>query len=297
MLGEPFTITYPDEDLELVQADVIPDLEETGVWSGETTGVRADGSTFVEDHTLAKTKDGELICSVWDKSERKSRERAIEGLHSTVRSFMQATSVADVARTVTEAMRDILDLPAAAMYRYDEDEDCLRPTVWTEETEAILGEPPAFSREEGIAWQVFERGERQVYDDVSTAEDRLNEDTLMRSEMILPLGDHGVLLVGVDDADAFETTDVPSPRPSPSTRRQRWTASRPSATFARNASSSTRRSVRSRTSSTFSTPTGCSAGGTTRPRGGDRLRRRGDRRPRTVGPLFLATRPSASGPR
>jgi len=209
MLGESFTITYPDEDIELVQADVIPDLEKTGVWSGETTGVRADGTTFVEDHTLAKTKDGELICSVWDKSERKSRERAIEGLHCTVRSFMQATSFADVAETATEAVRDILGLPAAAVYRYDEDEDCLAPTIWTEETEAILGEPPAFPRGEGIAWQVFEDGERRVYDDVSTAEDRLNEDTPMRSEMILPLGDHGVLLVGVDDADAFETTDVP----------------------------------------------------------------------------------------
>ncbi len=208
MLGADFALTYPEGELEAVQADVMPAVDETGFWRGETTGLRADGSTFVEEHTLATTEEGELVCSVWDKTERKERERAIEELHSTVRAFMEAETTDEVAEIAVSAVHDVLDMPAAAVHRYDPEGDCLRPAAFTDASERLIGDAPTFHRGEGLAWAAFESGETEVYDDVAAEPGRYNSDTAVRSEMLLPLGEHGILLVGSPEPAAFDETSV-----------------------------------------------------------------------------------------
>ncbi|WP_436931307.1 ATP-binding protein [Halosimplex halobium] len=208
MVGESFQITYPDGALETVRADVMPAVEGTGFWRGETTGLRADGTTFVEDHTLTKTEGERLVCSVFDKTDRGGHEDAIEGIHTTVRGLMEATTFEGVAETLVRAVRDVVGLSNSAVHRYDADAEALVPVAWTDEGEDLLGEIPAIPRGEGLAWEVFESGERRVYDDVSTAPGRFAEDTPIRSELILPLGDHGVLLAGSAEPDAFDQVDV-----------------------------------------------------------------------------------------
>ncbi|WP_436906834.1 ATP-binding protein [Halosimplex marinum] len=208
MVGESFEITYPDGALETVRADVMPAVEGTGFWRGETTGLRADGTTFVEDHTLTKTEGERLVCSVFDKTDRGGHEDAIEGIHTTVRGLMEATTFEGVAETLVRAVRDVVGLPNSAVHRYDEDAEALVPVAWTDEGEQLLGEVPSIPRDEGLAWEVFEAGERRVYDDVSTVPGRFAEDTPIRSELILPLGDHGVLLAGSSEPEAFDQVDV-----------------------------------------------------------------------------------------
>ncbi|WP_135365570.1 receiver/sensor box histidine kinase [Halosimplex halophilum] len=208
MVGESFEITYPDGALETVRADVMPAVEGTGFWRGETTGLRADGTTFVEDHTLTKTEGERLVCSVFDKTDRGGHEDAIEGIHTTVRGLMEATTVEEVAETLVRAVRDVVGLSNSAVHRYDADAEALVPVAWTDEGEQLLGEIPSIPRDEGLAWEVFEAGERRVYDDVSTAPGRFAEDTPIRSELILPLGDHGVLLAGSAEPGAFDQVDV-----------------------------------------------------------------------------------------
>ena len=138
MLGEHWSMLYPDEDLAAVESEILPTVRETGYWRGETTGLRADGSTFVEDHTLATTEHGELVCSVQDRSDRKARKQAIEALHSTARSFIQAGSVEEVAEIAVDAVRDILDIPENGIHRYDDDADGLVPVAWTDRTEELV---------------------------------------------------------------------------------------------------------------------------------------------------------------
>jgi PAS domain S-box-containing protein len=208
MLGEHWSMLYPDEDLAAVESEILPTVRETGYWRGETTGLRADGSTFVEDHTLATTEHGELVCSVQDRSDRKARKQAIEALHSTARSFIQAGSVEEVAEIAVDAVRDILDIPENGIHRYDDDADGLVPVAWTDRTEELVGEPPTFEPGEGLAWETFESGEPAVYTDVTTESARYNRKTPVRSQIVLPLDDHGVHVIVSPDPDAFDETDV-----------------------------------------------------------------------------------------
>lgn len=78
LLGEHWAMLYRDDDVQRIQDEILPTVEAEGYWRGETTGVRADGSTFVEDHMLALTDTGEFICTVRDITERKERIQQVE---------------------------------------------------------------------------------------------------------------------------------------------------------------------------------------------------------------------------
>ncbi len=78
MLGEHWKLIYPDGDVRRAREEILPEVRETGYWHGTTTGLRADGSTFVEDHVLATSDRDELICTVRDITERKTRQTRLK---------------------------------------------------------------------------------------------------------------------------------------------------------------------------------------------------------------------------
>jgi PAS domain S-box-containing protein len=134
------------------------------------------------------------------------RERVIEELHTTARAFMRATSEDAIAQITVDAARTILNMPANAVHFADD--NGLSPVTWTDQVEELIGIPPVFTPGDGLAWQAFETGETRIHDDISSNPDRYNPSTDIRSELILPLGDHGVLLIGSCEAGAFDDTDV-----------------------------------------------------------------------------------------
>ncbi|MDS0474204.1 PAS domain S-box protein [Natrinema sp. 1APR25-10V2] len=87
IIGEGWERLYPEDDVATVREEVIPTVMTEGEWHGETTGLRADGSTFVEAHSLSTTGNGDLICTVQDISDRKERERDLERYETIVESL------------------------------------------------------------------------------------------------------------------------------------------------------------------------------------------------------------------
>ena len=156
--------------------------------------------------------DGEIADGwyVWhiDISERKRRTNAIEELHSATGALVEAATAEAVAQITADALREVLDLPYNGVHLYDERENGLVPVAWTDEAEEMIGRPPTFAIGEGIAGRTYEAGEPRVYDDIGDAPERYNPETPIRSEMALPLSDHGVLLVGSPEPDAFDDLDV-----------------------------------------------------------------------------------------
>ncbi|WP_123537859.1 hybrid sensor histidine kinase/response regulator [Halosimplex salinum] len=208
ILGAHWSLLYPDQDTQTIRETILPSVRANGFWRGETIGLRADGSTFLEDHRLATTDHGELVCTVLDTTEQRRQKQAIEELHSSARAFIQAETAEEVAEIAVTAVRDILEMPANGFHRYDGTDDRLVPVTWTDRTEELVGEPPVFESGEGIAWEAFAAGEPLVYDDIATNDKRYNPDTPIRSQLALPLDGRGVHLIGAPEPAAFDETDV-----------------------------------------------------------------------------------------
>jgi len=78
LLGMHWAELYPEDEADQVREEIRSQLDQEGQWTGETTGLRADGTTFPEQRTLTATDDGGLVCVVRDVTERKERERELQ---------------------------------------------------------------------------------------------------------------------------------------------------------------------------------------------------------------------------
>ncbi|WP_126661270.1 PAS domain S-box protein [Haloterrigena salifodinae] len=73
--------------------DILPRISAAGQWSGTTTCVRSDGTTFLSQHSLTETDDGELICLVRDVTEKRERERDLQAVRTQLDVATEAASV------------------------------------------------------------------------------------------------------------------------------------------------------------------------------------------------------------
>lgn len=95
MTGKDWKLTCPDSQISVAQNNIISTVNEDGYWSGETTGLRADGTTFPEEHTVSQTDTGELVCSVRDKSVAQEREFELTQFRTLVRTLSDPVYVLD----------------------------------------------------------------------------------------------------------------------------------------------------------------------------------------------------------
>ena len=143
-----------------------------------------------------------------DASDRKRREQTLERLLGTVEELQRTDSREAVADRLIEAADEVIGHEISGVRLYDPEDDCLRLVA----TSDGLGDRFADSRGprppgEGITGEVFERGEPRVEVDLETADDGRPYHG-MRSLAAVPLGDHGVFIVGAVEADAFDEEDV-----------------------------------------------------------------------------------------
>lgn len=153
--------------------------------------------------------DRELIAGAFrDITTRKDREQALERLHIASRDLMSATSAEDIAAIAAETATRVLDLPMNGVHLYDPEADALVPVAWSDASRSVFGgEPPAIPAGEGLAWRVYETGDPEIHADVRETDHAMNADSPFVSELLLPLGEHGVLLVSSTVPDDFDATD------------------------------------------------------------------------------------------
>ncbi|QCC57659.1 PAS domain S-box protein [Natrinema thermotolerans] len=139
LIGEHWELIYPDDEVATAHEEIIPTVMAEGEWYGETTGLRADGTTFVEAHSLSTTGNGDLICTVRDITDRKERERDLERYETIIEAL------GDPVYTVGDDGRyTYVNDAYAEMTGYEKDE--------------IVGEPISFLLDD----ESVERGEATV---------------------------------------------------------------------------------------------------------------------------------------
>ncbi|KAA9398893.1 PAS domain S-box protein [Haloarcula sp. CBA1130] len=212
LVGKGFETLVPDSALDTVEKTITALQEASGGYNTVLDIETGDGEEIVcEWHNRIIRENGETVAifsQFQEITERQRRQQRIEALHDTTRELMHAESREDVAELVVETARDLLGLPLSAVFLVDESDGRLRPAAVTDQAQAVIDDQPTFSEGDGLVWDVFESGEQRVLDDVSTHPNRYNPDTDISSEILLPLGDHGVLITASTDAAAFEDASV-----------------------------------------------------------------------------------------
>ncbi|MFC6725745.1 PAS domain-containing sensor histidine kinase, partial [Halobium palmae] len=77
LLGEPWSTTVPDDEAERLREEVFPAVAEGRGWSGESYGLRTDGTVYPKHLSLTSLDVGGHVCVVRDISERRAREEEL----------------------------------------------------------------------------------------------------------------------------------------------------------------------------------------------------------------------------
>ena len=144
----------------------------------------------------------------YDVTDRHRRADQLRRLNEAVREWIDGDSREDVAKRACQDLLDILNLELNGIHLYEPETQTLEPVAWSEPAGALFDELPAFGDGDGIAWDVFESGEPAIYSDVTDEPTVYNPATPIRSELCLPVGDHGVMLIGSESRDAFDDSDL-----------------------------------------------------------------------------------------
>jgi len=66
--GKHWTELHPEDEVEHIRTHVLPVVQQGGKWTGRSTGLRADGSTFTESKMVTALDDGHLLIAVSEVS-------------------------------------------------------------------------------------------------------------------------------------------------------------------------------------------------------------------------------------
>ncbi len=149
-----------------------------------------------------------ILAVLEDITEQKQLEARLRSLQDTAQRLSGAESSDEIGTIAVDAAAEILDLDVTGIWEYDDRENVLVPITETSAARDLFGDSPQFTPGDGLAWDAFESGETQVYDDVQAEGQPHNPDTEIRSEILVPLGEYGLMSTGSVSTQVFSETDV-----------------------------------------------------------------------------------------
>jgi PAS domain S-box-containing protein len=213
LIGESaFEYVHPDDRAELV-AQFQQSLGEPD--RGLTVEYRfrhADGSWRWLESRGANPPEGSavegLVINSRDVTERKERERQIADLHDATRRMVGAADEAELCSIAVETAESVLGHPIAGIWLADESGDRLEPVASTAAATALLGESPVYTEDNSLSWLAYERGEPIVADDLREWGDTYDVDAELRSGLVVPVGEYGVMNIASREVGAFNDNEV-----------------------------------------------------------------------------------------
>jgi len=100
LVGRSWRYLYDDDEVERLEREVFPVVDDAGEWRGELTGTRRDGSTMIQETTLTRLDGGGLVCTTRDVTERKERERSLRRFKRAIEASSHSIYITDPDGTI-----------------------------------------------------------------------------------------------------------------------------------------------------------------------------------------------------
>lgn len=150
-----------------------------------------------------------LLCQFVEIAlDRAANEQRLVATQDTIQNALYAETQKQMAEIVLDEIPDVLDLPIAGIWKHQPARQALEPLGMTENGLELFEEQPEFPRGESLAWQTFEEGSTSIVADVSEHPEAYNPETPIKGEIIVPIGDFGVLVAGSTSKSSFTRVDA-----------------------------------------------------------------------------------------
>jgi len=140
--------------------------------------------------------------------DRQLCEEGLRTTQETARRALRERSHEEMVESVLTDIPEALNMPLMGIWKHRPARQRLEPVAATDHSERLLGDSPSFLNGDSLAWQSFESDTTLVAADVATDSDAYNSETPLEEEVIVPIGDFGVLIAGSAYTESFSELDA-----------------------------------------------------------------------------------------
>lgn len=128
-------------------------------------------------------------------------------LSTVAEELILAENIDDVGKTSTSYGLSSFNA-AAGLWKYDTTEERLTPVTQNRKSHQYLDDQPIFEGGDSLAWEFFIQNKLDYYPDLKSSSELYNPDTPFKSEVFLPVGSHGLLILAKTEIEGFSSLDV-----------------------------------------------------------------------------------------
>jgi len=178
----------PHSGCQIHSALLFPLGEHGVIVIGDSQRAAFDGMDFQFAQLLAALVEITL--------DRAQRQQSLESVQQLTRETLRTDTPREMVELVLERLPETLNFPITGFWQYNRARNRLEPIAITDTAADLFDEPPTFGPSSSIAWEAFMSGETKFISDVGDRTDAYNEESPIRSEVIAPIGEYGVLMAG-----------------------------------------------------------------------------------------------------
>lgn len=134
-----------------------------------------------------------------------SVESELAALHSVTQQLRHAETEQEICDVAVNAVPEIFDVSLAGLWLYDAEATELQQTAETDKARKLLGNDVVYRPGNSISWEAFEESELRTYLKDESDEGQYNSESRVSSEIIIPVGEYGVMNIGTPKSEAFDS--------------------------------------------------------------------------------------------
>ncbi|ESS09730.1 MAG: signal transduction histidine kinase [uncultured archaeon A07HN63] len=140
---------------------------------------------------------------------RQPSDTVIDQLQQTTQRLLDTTDSTEAARIAMAGIEEVFEFSIAGIWLANDTKTRLEPVAMSEQRRSLIDTQPVYSADsESLSWDAYRSQTSMKIDDMTDHPERANEDTPIRSELIVPIGEFGMLNIGSTETDAFSDTDL-----------------------------------------------------------------------------------------
>jgi len=179
--------------------------------NGEWQWLESRGQNLQDDDVI----DG-VLAAMRRITGRKQQEKqlarygeALEQLQRSTQTLLEATDREEIATHAIDVFERVFEFNIAGLWLSPTDQDLLEPVAISQDGQELVRELPTYSAEtQSLSWEAYQQQELRYIREMDTHDNRLNPDTPIQSEVIVPLDQYGLLNIGSTEPDAFSDHEI-----------------------------------------------------------------------------------------
>jgi PAS domain S-box-containing protein len=138
-------------------------------------------------------------------------ERTIRELQETTQRLLETDDPESAAIVALEGIKSVFNFSTSGIWLASDDRTRLEPVAMSEQGESLIDSQPTYTAEvDSLSWDAYESQTARRIDDMTSQPGRANPETPIRSELIVPIGEFGLVNIGSTAIGAFSDDDLRS---------------------------------------------------------------------------------------